>query len=195
MKIKLYILSILSLVAGIALGQGIHLRTAVTQSVFTDEQWPGANPTRQGYNAGFDVVIEDGATLIMPGLHFQKMSLLPVKQDWTNPYAEYTDIKIIKLPLQIGFCPFETKLSDLKIHGGLVANFLAGIDTNDKFVEEDFNDVRGAFIVGATFRVFFMTIHASYEYGFSKIYVDNPPSGITSTSKERMLAFGLGIYF
>lgn len=66
------------------LAQEVNLKTSVSSSIFTDEQWPGTSTRRQGYSVGFDVIIKDGSSVIMPGLHFQKTSLFPVTVDWKN---------------------------------------------------------------------------------------------------------------
>ncbi len=181
--------------ARLATAQGINFRTSITQASYSDEQWPGLNTTHPGYSAGLDVVIAEGRGFLMPGLHFQKQSIFPEKMNWKKPYAEFEDVKLLKLPVQVGVYLFDTKLADLKIHGGVIANFLVGMDTNDKIIEEDLNEVRGGFIGGASLRLTVLTFHANYEYGMSKVYATKGPSGIQNKSKERILSFGLGIYF
>ncbi len=175
--------------------QDINFKANLFQSAYSDEQWPGMGPRHQGYSFGFEVVIPDGNSLIIPGMSFQKTSLLPQKFDLSNPFAEYLDIKSLKLPFQLGGHVIKSDLLDLNLHGGLAATFLLGIDENSQLIDEDFNDLRGAFIVGATLRVFFLTVQLSYDHGFSRIYSVKGPSGLQDKSKERMISFGAGVYF
>lgn len=175
--------------------QDINFKANLFQSAYSDEQWPGAYPRHQGYSFGVDVVIPDGNSLIIPGLYFQKTSLLPQKFDITKPFAEYIDIKALKLPFQLGGHLLKSDLLDLNLHGGLAATYLMGIDDNAQLLDEDFNDLRGAFIVGATLRIFFLTVQVTYDHGFSRIYAIKGPTGLQDKSKERMVSFGLGVYF
>ena len=176
-------------------GQDLNFKANLFQSAYSDEQWPGMSPRHQGYSFGVDVVIPDGNSLIIPGLYFQKTSLLPQKFDIAKPFAEYIDIKALKLPFQLGGHVIKSDLIDLNLHGGLAATYLQGVDENTQLIEEDFNDLRGAFVVGATLRVFFLTVQVSYDHGFSRIYAVKGPSGVQDKSKERMISFGVGVYF
>ncbi|MEP7268259.1 MAG: hypothetical protein ABI844_11585 [Saprospiraceae bacterium] len=175
--------------------QDINFKVNLFQSTFTDEQWPGVNPRHQGYNVGFDVIINDGSTLIMPGMYFQKTSLSPEKFEIGNPFKEFTDVKTIKIPLQVGGNVFKNKFSALMLHGGMAATYLLGTDENVKLNEDDFNDLRGSLYAGATVRLLFFTVHVNYEYGLTRIYQSNGPSGLVDSSKEKTLSFGLGVYF
>ncbi|MBP8941392.1 MAG: hypothetical protein KBG76_04240 [Saprospiraceae bacterium] len=177
------------------LAQEVNLKTSVSSSIFTDEQWPGTSTRRQGYSVGFDVIIKDGSSVIMPGLHFQKTSLFPVTVDWKKPFQEYTDFKTIKMPLQLGLYALTNKYAHILLHGGLVAHFLLGMDENDKVIEEDLNEIRGGAIIGVSARILFLTAHASYEYGLTPVFVKNGPSGIINKSKENAFAIGVGVFF
>jgi len=176
-------------------GQDINFKANLFQSAYSDEQWPGLSPRHQGYSLGFDLVIPDGNSLIIPGLYFHKTSLLPQKFEIGKPFAEYIDIKALKLPFQLGGHVIKSDLIDLNLHGGLAATFLLGIDENNQLIDEDFNDLRGAFIAGFTLRLFFITAQVSYDHGFSRIYATKGPSGLQNKSKERMISFGVGVYF
>lgn len=175
--------------------QDINFKACVFQSKYTDEQWPGISPSHQGYSFGADIVIQDAKTLIIPGIYFSKTSLTPQEFNWKNPLKEHTDIKTLKVPLQLGGHLIHTDLFDLNLQGGVAATYLLGVDENNKLTEDDFNDLRGSFIMGVTARIFFLTAHIGYEHGFSKIYIENAPSGIKDSSKEKIFSVGLGIYF
>jgi len=176
-------------------GQGLNFHTGVFSTIYTDEQWPGRNPRHQGYHFGFDVVIDDGNYFLMPGLYFLKTSLFPVDLDLSKPYFEYTDLKSIKLPFQVGSYVYKNRFADLKMHGGIAANFLLGIDENPQIVVEDFNEIHAGLLAGMSFRVLFMTARLSYEHGLSRIYKENAPSGIEDKSRSNVLSIILGVHF
>ncbi len=195
MKNIICILLVIFAISGRAYSQSFHFRTAIANSVFTDEQQTTLKTNHHGYNFGLDVVIEDEDGLLMPGIYYQKMSLAPVKRNWKKPFAQHSTIQTIKVPVQMGGYLLDTKKADLKIHAGVLVNFLAGVDINENVIKDDLNTVRGGFIAGATFRVLFLTAHVNYEYGFSRIYAEDSPAGIEDKSKERMFSFGLGLHF
>ena len=176
-------------------GQDINFHTGVFSTIYTDEQWPGRNPRHQGYHFGFDVVIDDGNYFLMPGMYFLKTSLFPVDLDFGKPYFEYPDIKSIKLPFQVGSYVYKNRFADLKLHGGIAANFLLGIDENPQLVVEDFNEIHAGLVAGMSFRALFMTARLSYEHGLSRIYKEKAPSGIDDKSKSNVLSLMLGVHF
>ena len=180
---------------GKIVSQDINFKASLFQVKYTDEQWPGISPVHQGYSFGADILIRDAKTLIIPGIYFSKTSLQPQEFEWKNPLKEHTDIKTLKVPFQLGGHIIHSDLFDLNLHGGIAATYLLGIDENNRLTEDDFNDLRGSFLVGATARIFFLTVHVGYEYGFSKIYLENAPSGIKDSSKEKIFSIGIGVYF
>lgn len=176
-------------------GQNLNVHTGVLSAIYTDEQWPGKNPRHQGYHFGFDVVIDDGNYFLMPGIYFLKTSLFPVDLDLKKPYSEFTDIKSIKLPFQIGSYVYNNRFTDLKLHGGIAVNYLLGIDENPQLLVEDFNEIHTGLLAGVSFRLLFMTARFSYEYGLSRIYRKKAPSGIEDKSMSNVLSFMLGLHF
>lgn len=173
----------------------VHLNfmALANSSTWSEEVTGNHKPMHQGYSAGFDVVIQDGL-LIMPGLHYQSTSLFPVTVDWNKPFQHYIDIKSIKLPLQIGFFIIKHKSLDLRIHGGIAGTYLIDVAKNNKVLEEDLRGIRTGLLLGASFRLWFMTVHAGFEHGLSKIFQDNNPSGIVNGSKEKIFSAGIGVY-
>ena len=173
----------------------VHLNfmTLANSSSWSEEVSGSNKPMHQGYSAGFDVVIQDGL-LIMPGLHYQSTSLFPVTIDWNNPFRKNIDIKSIKLPLQIGFFILKHKSIDLRIHGGIAGTYLIDVAKNSKVLEEDLRGIRTGLLLGTSFRILFMTVHAGFEHGLSKIFHENNPSGIVNGSKEKIFSTGIGVY-
>ena len=175
--------------------QDLNFNTAVVSSTLTDEQLSGSMPIHVGYNVGLDVILRDGATVIMPGLHFQKISLFPESLDLNKPYAKFSSRKEMKLTMQVGGFVFKNKFAHLLLHGGPAASYVMDIDSNNKYIDEDFNQIRASGLIGASLRLLFITFHINYEYGFSRLLLEKNPSGIVDNSKERAISFGLGVYF
>jgi hypothetical protein len=173
----------------------INFTTGVQQITFTDEQWPGNNPRHQGYSFGFDVIVPDGNYFFMPGMFFQKISVLPVSVDLINPYLEFSDFKVIKLPLRVGSYLFKNRFADLRLQGGVAGNFLLGVDKSSPRLDEDFNGIFAGLMAGATVRVLFLTLGVDYEHGISKIFNPKSVSGIPDKSKLNAFSISLGVQF
>lgn len=188
-------LCLLLFTAGIHAQVYINFNTGVQQITFTDEQWPGNNPRHQGYSFGFDVIVPDGSYFFMPGMHLQKISVLPVEVDFKNPYKEYIDMKIIRLPLQVGTYLFKNRFADLRLHGGAAANFLGGVDNSSPIPDEDFNQVVTVLLAGATVRVLFLTLSVGYDHGLSRVFSPKGPSKLEDKSKRNALSVSLGVQF
>jgi len=173
----------------------INFTTGVQRVTFTDEQWPGSNPRHQGYSFGFDVIVPDGGYFFMPGMFFQKISVLPVDVDLKNPYKEFSDFKIIKLPLRVGSYLFKNRFADLRLQGGIAGNFLLGVDNSSARLDEDFNGIFAGLLAGATVRVLFLTLGFDYEHGISRIFNPKSVSGIEDKSKLNGVSISLGVQF
>ena len=87
-------------------------------------------------------IVRDAATVIMPGIHFQK-SVLPDKLDFANPYYKRNDINVIKIPLQVGGFAWKNKYTHLLLTGGPVGTFLLSVDDNPRLNEDDSTVYRG----------------------------------------------------
>lgn len=173
----------------------INFTTGVQQVTFTDEQWPGSNPRHQGYSFGFDAIVPDGGYFFMPGMFFQKISVSPVDVDFKNPYREFSDFKLIKLPLRFGSYLFKNRFADLRLHGGVAGNFLLGVDQSSLRLDEDFNGIFAGLMAGATVRVLFLTLGLDYEHGISRIFNPKSVSGVEDKSKLTAFSVSLGVQF
>ncbi len=192
---RLTILILFFLYFGQLCSQDLNFNTHLVQSAFSFEQRSGATPMHVGWSAGLDVIVRDAATVIMPGIHFQKVSVLPDKLDFANPYYKRNDINVIKIPLQVGGFAWKNKYTHLLLTGGPVGTFLLSVDDNPRLNEDDLNSLRAGAMVSASIRILFITCHIQYEYGLTKIYLQHGPSGVYDNSKERTLMMGLGVYF
>jgi hypothetical protein len=175
--------------------QDLNFKTTLFQNWYSDEQWPGSEPTHPGYTVGLDVLIPDGVSWIIPGLHYQHSSIAPQSNGSWEPYKKFPGIHSLKMPLQLGLSPFKNRFLTAIFHGGLAANYLMSVDENDRFTEDDFNDLRGSWLAGVTIRVLFLTAHIQYEHGLSRIYRADAPSGIEDKSRDRIFSLGIGVYF
>jgi|GEM_PF-1258808 len=173
----------------------INFTTGVQQVTFTDEQWPGSNPRHQGYSFGFDVIVPDGSYFFMPGMFFQKISVLPVEIDLFKPYKEFTDFKVIKLPLRVGSYLFKNRFADLRLQGGIAGNFLLGVDSSSPRLDEDFNGIFAGLMAGASVRILFLTLGLDYEHGISRIFNPKSVSMVEDKSKFNALSISLGVQF
>jgi hypothetical protein len=184
------------LISAVASGQVyLNFTTGVQKVTFTDEQWPGSNPRHQGYSFGFDVIVPDGNYFFMPGMFFQKVSVLPVEFDFFNPYKEFSDFKFIKLPLRIGSYVFKNRFADLRLQGGIAGNFLLGVDKSSARLDEDFNGLFAGLMAGASVRVLFLTLGLDYEHGITKIFNPKSVSGVDDKSKLNAFSLSLGVQF
>ena len=172
----------------------IDLNTSVYSSSWSDEHSLPDRPKHQGYSVGLDVVIHDKGILFMPGFYFQKTSLVASKLEWNKPYKKNIGIRNIKLPMQLGFYFIKSKWLDLKMHGGVAINYEMDVDSNSKVLDEDLTQIRFGSILGISAKIFFLTVHARYENGWSKIFLPVNPSGILNASREKVFSIGLGIY-
>jgi len=173
----------------------INFTTGVQRVTFTDEQWPGSNPRHQGYSFGFDVIVPDGGYFFMPGMFFQKISVLPVDVDLKNLYKEFSDFKLIKLPLRAGSYLFKNRFADLRLQGGIAANFLFGVDNSSARLDEDFNGLFAGLLAGTTVRVLFLTLGFDYEHGISRIFNPKSVTGVVDKSKLNAVSISLGVQF
>lgn len=172
-----------------------NVKSTVSRSTWTDEMSSSVYKFHQGYTIGFDVIVYQGIAFFMPGLHFQNSSLNAIDINWKKPYRNYTSIKSFKLPLQLGLYVIRNKLIDLGVHAGIDGTYNIDVDKNDNVLEEDLTSIRLGLLTGASFRISFLTLHTSYEYGLSRIFPQKNPSGIKNDSKEKIFSIGLGFQF
>ncbi|MEO5583277.1 MAG: outer membrane beta-barrel protein [Saprospiraceae bacterium] len=172
-----------------------NIKSTVSRSIWTDEMSSSVYTFHQGYTIGFDMIVYQGIAFFMPGIHFQNTSLNAVDINWNKPYRNYTSIKSFKLPIQGGLYIVKSKLIDLGVHAGIAGTYNIDVDKNENVLEEDLASIRVGLLTGAILRLSYLTLHTSYEYGLSRIFSPNNPSGIKNDSKEKIFSVGLGFQF
>ncbi len=172
-----------------------NIKSTVSRSTWTDDMSSSVYRFHQGYTIGFDMIVYQGIGFFMPGIHFQNSSLNVIDINWNKPYRNYTSIKSFKLPLQGGLYVIKSKLIDLGVHAGIVGTYNIDVDKNINVLEEDLASIRTGLVTGAIFRLTYLTLHTSYEYGLSRIFPQKNPSGIKNNSKEKIFSIGLGFQF
>ena len=179
----------------------VNPKVGINFSGLNDDLDGISNSGKAGYNLGADLRLGSGVVFFQPGVYYYQYNtqytvvesnLLP------NGQTTYeTDIKVesIKVPAQMGIRILTTDLISLRANLGPAFNFPVKVESNDDFVLErgDYKNVNVGGVLGAGIDLAFFTFDLNYEFGLSDYVEFQNPNVETSSSKQYVVSFNVGI--
>lgn len=116
--------------------------------------------------------------------------------------SQSVKLKSVQVPLTIGWRIINLKAVNVRIYGGMAANFITNVtittengNNNDYLVPDDFSNVQWQYVVGAGVDVLFLQLNFSYLGGINDIMnadinFDNQTQSISSKSNIFQITLG-----
>lgn len=160
-----------------------------------------SNSGKAGYNVGADLRLGSGVVFFQPGIfYYQYNTQYTVVESNLIPNGQTTyetDIKVesIKVPAQMGIRILTTDLISLRANVGPAFNFPVKVESDEDFVLErgDYKSVNVGGVIGAGVDLAFFTFDLNYEIGLSDYVEFQNPNVETSSSKQYVVSFNIGI--
>lgn len=133
---------------------------------------PAVNPSNHansGYHFGMKGRMGKTRLFFQPGISFHvlKMKALPN----LDPFAEGSEMYLLKIPLQAGFKILRNDRFALSALAGGQAGFITAVDKGDTvFGREDVNDVNFGFLVGGAIDLGVLRVSVNFEKGASAFF-------------------------
>jgi len=90
--------------------------------------------------------------------------------------AQSVKLKSVQVPLTIGWRIINLKVVNIRLYGGMAANFITNVtlttndgSNNQYLVPDDFNNVQWQYVVGGGVDVLFLSLNFSYLGGINEI--------------------------
>lgn len=181
----------------------VNPKVGINLSGLNDDLDGISNSGKAGYNIGLDLRLGDGIIFFQPGAYYYQYhtqytivesNLLP---DGRTTYE--TDIKVesIKIPAQLGIRIITTDLLGVRANLGPALNFPVKVNSEDDFALKrgNYKNVNVGGVIGAGVDLAFFSFDLNYEFGLSDYVEFKNPNVETSSSKQYVLSFNVGINF
>jgi hypothetical protein len=170
---RLLLMGALLFVMGSAYAQSaINIKAGLIDRKFSDES---KDMMHCGQSIGLDAIIEDSRFLFMPGLHYQRYSVIG-SESRGGILERQESIHQFSLPLSIGTWVFADKYVKVRAYGGAHVNFIVGVDSNTAGINLDrVRTVHPGWQVGGQLMVWRLTADVRYgrDYGDVINFRDN----------------------
>lgn len=201
---KLLILSMAVLASALSYGQ-LHFGPQIgfTASNLTLDQGDIENNLQNNFligafvRMGKKIYIQPEANYYTQGSVFKYPSINNL-----SPLEQSIKLKSLQVPLNIGWRMINLEVVNIRLFGGVVANFILdkNIETTsgnpddyeDALIPEDFKDTNWQYDVGVGVDVLMFAVDVKYVGGFSNILNDVTFDGNTVSSKSNLFVVTLG---
>ncbi len=119
-----------------------------------------------------------------------------------SPLEQEISLKSLQVPVNLGWRVINLEIVNIRLFGGVVANFILDKDVNttsgnpddyeEALIPEDFNDMNWQWDVGVGVDVLMFAVDVKYVGGISNILNDVKFDGNTVTSKSNLFVVTLG---
>lgn len=179
----------------------VNPKVGINLSGLNDKLEGVSSSGKAGYNAGLDLRVGDGIAFFQPGIfYYQYNTQYNVVQSNLLPNGQTTyktDIKVqsIKIPAQLGFRIFTSDILSLRANFGPAFNFPVKVESDEDFVLKrgDYKTATVGGVIGAGVDLSIFTFDLNYEFGLSDYVEFKNPNVTTSSSKQYVMSFNIGI--
>jgi len=189
-----YLIIIVVCLCSLQLGgqTGVNIKAGLVASQYANEDLGNPITMHLGQIVGFDAILEDYRLYLNPGFYYLRMGIGQEElENLKTPLLERENYHLLKMQLNLGRRLLRSKVFSVKVFGGGNANFMVGLEPDNKMnkFKKDYKDIHFGANAGLGLQLKFLFVDVSYEYGLSDFLKDVEKSSVNTFTLTTGLFF------